>query len=448
MTDEVPFEDSATITAPVPDASARPIRAGAGAWDGGRASPGRMPPWAAALLGGVPGAFALFGPDGMYLYANRSWMEFCLAEPDGYAGRDFTEVFPRWKGDWAGRVLSCLEDGRRFRGAVNFRDTKGAWRHGQLSVSPLEIPGEDLSGVLFVCEDRSDAHAREAELKRRLSSLRAQEAESREHGSSLVELTTQLTEAHDAAVAANRSKSQFFANISHELRSPLNAIIGFSEILQKELFGPIGQAQYREYVHDIRDSAEHLLQIINDILDLSKIEAGKFDLQESDVGIVDLIESCIRLMEHRAEQGEVEISFDLPSRLPMLYADERKVKQILINLLSNSVKFTPAGGGVMVSAHETDAGAIELAVSDTGIGMTKDDLKTAFAVFGQVDGEHAKAADGTGLGLPLSRSLADLHEAALEIESEPGLGTTAVLRFPPSRTVNRRNASDTEPQGA
>lgn len=423
MMDDVSFQDSATIHRP-----------GETRQDGAlpRADTGDL---IAALLDGLPGAFALFGPDGRYLHANGAWMAFCLASPEDFEDSDFTEVFPRWKGDWAGRVLTCLENGHRFRGAVNFRDTTGAWRHGKLSIAPFRIPGEDLPGALFVCADQTEDHVRETGLKRRLSTVRAREAAIRERGSSLIEITEQLTEAHDAALTANRSKSQFFANMSHELRSPLNAIIGFSEILQKELFGPIGQEQYREYVHDIRESAEHLLHIINDILDLSKIEAGKFELREADVDLVDLIESGARLIEHRAEQGEVELSFDLPKELPQLYADERKIKQILINLLSNAVKFTPPGGGVMISASVAGSGGIEIAVSDTGIGISKEHLATAFAVFGQVDGDHDKSVDGTGLGLPLSRSLAEMHDATLELESEPGLGTTAILRFPASRTL-------------
>jgi len=251
----------------------------------------------------------------------------------------------------------------------------------------------------------------------------------------LEETAAHLLRARNHAETANRAKSEFLANMSHELRTPLNAIIGFSEIIQAETFGPVGNSKYLEYAVDIHKSGEHLLALINDILDLSKIEVGKVDLREEDVDVSRAIRSCLLLVKERAETTHVSLESEIAENLPPLYADERKLKQILINLLSNAIKFTPAGGKVAVRARSSLDDGYVLQVVDTGIGIAEEDIALALAPFSQIDSDFSRKYEGTGLGLPLTKALTELHGGALSLESKVGIGTTVTVRFPAPRIV-------------
>ena len=244
-----------------------------------------------------------------------------------------------------------------------------------------------------------------------------------------------LSAAKEDAEIASRSKSEFLANISHELRTPLNAIIGFTEIMHDEIFGPIGAPKYREYLGDVLDSARHLLDLINDILDIAKAEAGKLQLDEDTVDLRSVMAAATRLVHERAQRAQLLLEIDSPARLPAIRGDERKLKQILLNLLTNAVKFTPAGGRITVAAAASPDGGLLLTVADTGIGIAADDIATALAPFGQVDGSLQRKYDGTGLGLPLSRAMVELHGGTLDIESTVGAGTTVTIRLPASRVL-------------
>jgi signal transduction histidine kinase len=250
-----------------------------------------------------------------------------------------------------------------------------------------------------------------------------------------------LRRARDDAEGANRAKSEFLAMMSHELRTPLNAIIGFSEVMRDGLFGPLPQ-RYQEYLKDINDSGQHLLQIISDILDMSKLDAGKATLAESLCDIELIIKRCQRLLAHRAESGRVLIEAQLPADLPGLWADELKLRQVILNLLSNAVKFTRAGGRVTISARDLGAsdtaGGLAIEIADNGIGMDVESIPTALAPFRQIDNRLDRKYEGTGLGLPLSKGLVELHGGVLDIKSQVHLGTTVTVRLP----ATRRRARD------
>jgi signal transduction histidine kinase len=235
--------------------------------------------------------------------------------------------------------------------------------------------------------------------------------------------------ARDAAEKASRAKSMFLANMSHELRTPLNAVIGFAEVMQAELFGPLGDAHYRDYSGMIHDAGRHLLDLINDVLDMSKIEAGKLELQRERLAVGELVGDCVELMGERAVQAGLTLTADLGSAPAWVDADRRAMKQILLNLLSNAIKFTPAGGRVAVGAKVCD-GKLILSVTDTGIGIPGDQLYRLGNPFVQIRNDAGTSQTGTGLGLALVRALAELHNGALKIESVEGSGTIASVEIP------------------
>jgi len=343
--------------------------------------------------------------DGRYLDVNDGFSRISGWSREEVIGRTASDI-----GIWVDAAFRDLmvaklraeKSFRHFPAQVRRRD--GVIIDIELSAETIAYAGREL--LLLVARDISDWKRQEGE----------------------------LLQSKQAAELANRSKSEFLANMSHELRTPLNAIIGFSDILRGELYGPLGQPRYREYSNDIHRSGTLLLSIINDILDLSKLEAGKLELREGRFSIAQAIEECLRLVQQRADEAGVHV--DAPGKLSPLrvYADERLIKQALLNLLSNAVKFTPSGGRIEIGAAVGDGG-LRLHVADTGIGMSEEDVRRALLPFGQIDSALTRAHSGTGLGLPLAKSLIELHGGQLKIETAPGRGTRAILVLPAERIL-------------
>jgi len=241
--------------------------------------------------------------------------------------------------------------------------------------------------------------------------------------------------AMDELIAANRSKSEFLAIMSHELHTPLNAIIGFSEVLQGQLFGPLGSEKYEAYVKDILSSGRHLLALIDDILDVSRVEAGQYKLEEGSVSLSSVIDKTVGLLRPSSDARSIQIDMNIAEELPRIIGDTRILKQIITNVISNAIKFSEDGGRVNISVVAVDDGGIELAVSDNGIGIPESELGRVTEAFFQVDSGLARMHEGSGLGLYLVKKFTELHDGVLDIVSELGEGTTLTVRFPAKRVA-------------
>jgi len=286
---------------------------------------------------------------------------------------------------------------------------------------------------LRAARDNSIPAGHNNEIETLIVAFNAMLDEIQERDQQLLKKNEELGKAKEVAESANRAKSHFLANISHELRTPLNAIIGFSSIIINQLFGALGHTKYMEYAHDINDAGVHLLDIINDILDLSKAEAGKLALVFEEVHVERAIKKCITIMSERATEGNVTITTDIPKNLPYVVADRLRFIQIILNILSNAVKFTEKGGNVNIQVRTESRGGIVtdfiIAIKDTGIGMAKENIPKVFQSFGQIDSGLNRRYEGTGLGLPLTKKLVELHQGSIVLESELGVGTTVTLHF-------------------
>jgi len=369
----------------------------------------------------VSEAFALWDRAGRLLLCNNNYRTFFSLEPKILkpgASRESVQRFVQ--------LAIARQHPAPHAGLTEVELNDGRWL--QISERRTAEGGMVLTAADITAIRRQDEARRrnEAALQEAVTSLEQSQAQ-------LAELARKYETEKIRAEGANKAKSEFLANMSHELRTPLNAINGFSEIMVGELFGPMGDPRYKEYARDILNSGQHLLALINDILDMAKIEAGKLSLKFQDLHMEDVAEDAVRLMRNRAEAAGLELRLDMPSSLPEVEADYRALKQVLLNLLSNAIKFTPRGGKVTVTARMEPGPMgerVRLSVVDTGIGIAAEDLQRLAQPFEQIESQHAKTQQGTGLGLALTKSLVEMHNGALEMSSEPGQGTVVSVLLP------------------
>ncbi len=339
--------------------------------------------------------------DGKFQFVNEAFLKTMGYRREEVIGRTSAEL-RLWKNP--AQRLELLGK-LRARGSVqNFecRVRRGDRRilDVAMSVTTLHYKGEEY--VLFIGRDMTEHNLQQQELRR----------------------------SKEAAEAANRTKSEFLANISHELRTPLNAIIGFSELMIAEALGPLGHEQYRGYCGDILDAGRHLLAIINDILDLSKLEAGRLNVAKEQVLVGEIIEPCLRLIRDRAGKAGLEVRVEPCGPDLAVLGDIRRLRQVLLNLLSNAVKFTPAKGRITIGAAPDGERQVRIFVTDTGIGMSEDELEKALTPFGQIDSSLARRYEGAGLGLPLVKALVEMQDGRFHLETARGKGTTAIVILP------------------
>jgi signal transduction histidine kinase len=327
-----------------------------------------------------------------------------IGQAESYVGHEIDEAFPRWlRQKIRAEYTACVRSQRVHRYEVCHPD--GTLAHESIATPVIDHAAKSVTHIIVIMRDIGERIVHER----------------------------QLAIALKRAEAANRSKSEFLASMSHELRTPLNAVLGFSEALTEGIGGPLASRQ-KEYVSHIHQSGSHLLSIISDILDLSKVEAGQVVLQEKAIPIRPLVETCILMVKERAQSKKLSIKIELSSNVPSIYADPLRLKQILINLLSNAIKFTEQGSVIIAVGYHPKTG-IEFAVTDTGIGMTAEEMGIALQPFGQVESAFSRQHEGTGLGLPIARQLALLHGGKLELSSSPGLGTRVIVVLPPDRVL-------------
>ena len=367
-----------------------------------------------ALAEASPAAIYLKDREGRFLLTNKCHREW-YCEGKSAKGLSVYDIFPKECADaYTSQDREVLKTGRVLEWEIETPLSNGNNLFVNVTKFPITTPNGEVIGIGGINTDTTERKLAEEEL--RWAKNRADEA--------------------------NRAKSEFLAAMSHDLRTPLNAIMGFSEVMKMKTFGPLGDPHYEEYAGHIHDSGKLLVELINDILDLSKVEAGKYSLTEKTLSVGALVHSSVTLVEMEANKAGIGFNIDIPEKPPILRGDKRTLIQALYNLLSNSVKFTPRGGEVTVVVGTNKKGAIVIQLADTGIGMSGGDIARALEPFEQADSNHSRLHEGTGLGLHLCKKFIELHGGTLTIKSKIGKGTTVTLRFPPNRTVNIGNGQN------
>lgn len=385
-----------------------------------------------AALESMSESFVLWDARGRLVLWNRKFRDFFgFEDRDLKVGAAYETVDAA-----AGRAIKAAHADSDDQEDYDLELNDGRWLHyseRRTADGGLVSVGADITAIKT---QQAALKENDREMRRTVENLRRSQER-------VQELAANYEQEKIRAEEANRSKSEFLANMSHELRTPLNAINGFSEIMAGEMFGPLGHERYQDYVGDILSSGQHLLSLINDILDMSKIEAGKMQLQPEPLMPDEVIEQCVRIMRARAEEKQIKLTVD-GDDLPQISADPRALKQVLLNLMSNAVKFTPEGGKVFVRGfHATDG--VVLQVADTGIGISAEDLPRVGRPFEQIESQHSKKHQGSGLGLALSKSLVEMHGGSLRIDSKLGEGTTVSFTLPSDAQIVDLNPSE-EPQ--
>lgn len=366
------------------------------------AASGEMAARMRELFDGSPVGIMVTAPDGRILFCNRRHTEMLGLPADQVVGRDaasfHVDTDLRRKA-----VAEALSTGTSVTREIECVPAKGERRWYMVTWTPSVYEGRQalVAWGVDITERRAASEA--------------------------------LAQAKQAAELANRAKTEFLAAMSHELRTPLNAINGFAETMQAEILGPLGNDRYREYCGHIVEAGHHLTSLINDVLDVARVESGRVALREENIDPVALVRAALTMVGDRARAAELNLGETLPPSLPLLHGDPLRIKQVLLNLLANAVKFTPAGGRVTVHGRLDGRGGLVLEVEDTGIGISAQDQDKVMAMFGQADSRLERRYQGLGLGLPLARSMMELHGGRLEMDSEPGRGTRVRMCFPPDR---------------